>query len=549
MSKLFYLIALISMPMFTQSLHLKISGTTPADNAVIDSVIYTKKHLTAKLVVDEANSFLSKLTKMGYLASNYSSSVQANDSVFEYKCTIGQRTASIHVFVDKEYQKIIGLKNDSVLLPVIENEKFINSIIKKYEEIGYALVKAKLINLKNKNRFITARLLVETGKKRQLNDIIINGYTKFPTGHLKNLNRLYKKKVFNSHNLEQLQKNIDQYRFVKQIKNPEILFTKDSTKIFVYLEKANTNSFDGFLGFTNDDKRNILLSGYVDLKLNNIINNGEKLSINWRSNGQEQSTFNAGIELPYIFNSPIAIKANLNIIKQDSTFQTTQTSLDLGYFFNYTTRLYIGYQSSESSDIKNLNTAQISDFTNTFITTNFEYLFFKNDNILFPEKTAANLKIGSGSRNSKFQNNNQFFVNIQLKHDFYLNEKNCINVKSQNFYLQSDTYIINELYRFGGINSVRGFNENTLQGNLFTSFLTEYRYIVSSNLYIHSILDYGLYQDKTVNTSNKLLGVGFGFGLLTKNGLFNLVYANGTAQGQEFKLANSLVQISLKALF
>lgn len=537
------------MPMFTQSLHLKISGTTSADDAVIDSVIYTKKHLTAKLVADEANSFLLKLAKMGYLASNYSSSMQANDSVFEYKCTIGQRTSSIHVFVDKEYQKIIGLKNDSVILPVIENEKFINSIVKKYEEIGYALVKAKLINLNNKDSFITARLLVEIEKKRQLNDIVVNGYSKFPTGHLKNLNRFYKKKVFNSQNLEQLQKNIDQYRFVKQIKNPEILFTKDSTKIFVYLEKANTNSFDGFLGFTNDDKKNILLSGYVDLKLNNIINNGEKLSINWRSNGQEQSTFNAGIELPYIFNSPIGMKANLNIIKQDSTFQTTQTSLDLGYFFNYTTRLYVGYQSSESSDIKNLNTAQISDFTNTFITTNFEYLFFKNNNIMFPEKTTANLKIGTGSRNSKFQNNNQFFVTVQLKHDFYLNEKNCINVKSQNFYLQSDTYIINELYRFGGINSVRGFNENTLQANLFTSLLTEYRYIVSSSLYVHSILDYGLYQDKTVNTSNKLLGVGFGFGLLTKNGLFNLVYANGTAQGQEFKLANSLVQISLKAQF
>ncbi|MBC7494967.1 MAG: hypothetical protein H7221_08165, partial [Flavobacterium sp.] len=46
-----------------------------------------------------------------------------------------------------------------------------------------------------------------------------------------------------------------------------------------------------------------------------------------------------------------------------------------------------------------------------------------------------------------------------------------------------------------------------------------------------------------------LLGVGFGVGLLTKNGLFNLVYANGNAQGQEFKLANSLVQISLKASF
>ena len=549
MSRLFYLFVLISIPIFGQNLQLKISGGSPQDNIVIDSVGYTKKHLTAKLAVDEANLFLSKLSKIGYLTSSYSSTQQINDSVFEYKCDVGKRTDMIYIYIDKDYQKIAGVKDDSINIPISENENFINSVLKKYESIGYALVKAKLINLKNKDNFITAQLKIESGKKRQLNDIIINGYAKFPLGHLKNLNRLYKKKVFNIQNLEQLQKNIDQYRFVRQIKNPEILFTKDSTKIYVYVEKANTNSFDGFLGFTNDDKKNILLSGYVDLKLNNIINNGEKLAINWRSNGQEQSTFNAGIELPYIFNSPIGIKANLNIIKQDSTFQTTQTALDLGYFFNYNTRLYIGYQSSESNDIKNLNTALISDFTNTFITTNFEYLFYKNEYEMFPEKTAINVKIGAGNRNSKFQNDNQFFANLQLKHDLYINKKNCINLKSQSFYLQSDSYIINELYRFGGINSVRGFNENTLQGNLFTSILTEYRYLVSSNLYVHSILDYGVYQDKTVSTFNELLGVGFGFGLLTKNGLFNLVYANGTTKDQEFKLANSLVQLSLKANF
>ena len=549
MSRLFYLFVLISIPIFGQNLQLKINGVNPQDNIVIDSVGYTKKHLTAKLAVDEANLFLSKLSKIGYLTSSYLSTQQINDSIFEYKCDVGKRTDMIHIYIDKDYQKIAGINDDSINLPISENENFINSILKKYESIGYALVKAKLINLKNKDNFITAQLKIEQGKKRQLNDIIINGYAKFPLGHLKNLNRLYKKKVFNIQNLEQLQKNIDQYRFVRQIKNPEILFTKDSTKIYVYVEKANTNSFDGFLGFTNDDKKNILLSGYVDLKLNNIINNGEKLAINWRSNGQKQSTFNAGIELPYIFNSPIGIKANLNIIKQDSTFQTTQTALDLGYFFNYNTRLYIGYQSSESSDIKNLNTALISDFTNTFITTNFEYLFYKNEYAMFPEKTAVNVKIGAGNRNSKFQNNSQFFANLQLKHDLYINQKNCINLKSQSFYLQSDSYIINELYRFGGINSVRGFNENILQGNLFTSILTEYRYLVNSNLYVHSILDYGIYQDKTVNTFNKLFGVGFGFGLLTKNGLFNLVYANGTTKGQQFKLANSLVQISLKAIF
>jgi hemolysin activation/secretion protein len=112
--------------------------------------------------------------------------------------------------------------------------------------------------------------------------------------------------------------------------------------------------------------------------------------------------------------------------------------------------------------------------------------------------------------------------------------------------LQSDQYIVNELYRFGGINSIRGFNENSLQGNFFSSLLTEYRYLISPELFVHSILDYGYYSDSTNSKSDHLFGFGFGFGLLTKNGLLNLIYANGSSGNQKIQLSNSVVHLSLK---
>jgi outer membrane protein assembly factor BamA len=122
-------------------------------------------------------------------------------------------------------------------------------------------------------------------------------------------------------------------------------------------------------------------------------------------------------------------------------------------------------------------------------------------------------------------------------------------VKSQNYYLSSGSYIINELYRFGGINSIRGFSENSLQGHLFSSILTEYRYIPTPAIYIHSIIDYGYYLDNTSDNKDTLLGLGFGFGLFTKSGLFNIVYANGSTKEQSIKLSNSIVHISFKTNF
>ena len=43
-------------------------------------------------------------------------------------------------------------------------------------------------------------------------------------------------------------------------------------------------------------------------------------------------------------------------------------------------------------------------------------------------------------------------------------------------------------------------------------------YSLASNLYAHTITDYGYMQDKTTAQENKLLGLGLGFGLFTKNG-------------------------------
>jgi hemolysin activation/secretion protein len=115
--------------------------------------------------------------------------------------------------------------------------------------------------------------------------------------------------------------------------------------------------------------------------------------------------------------------------------------------------------------------------------------------------------------------------------------------------LKSEQYIINELYRFGGINSIRGFNENSLQANQFTSLLTEYRYLINPSIYIHSIIDYGYYQDQSINRKGSLIGLGIGIGLQTKNGLFNIIYANGSSNNEAIKSSNSIVHLSFKTIF
>jgi len=537
----------------SQQLGLTISGINETETRIIDSVGYMKSFQNAKAIETETRAMSAKLERIGYLSSSLTGNSKTNDSTFVYTFALGKRTKDLHIYIGKDPElKALAFPNekDTLLISLSETETYLNNVLQTLEKKGYSLAKLQLVNFRTKGNSLIADLFLETGKQRVVNDIVFSGYDKMPEGHKRNIRRLYKNKTFNQETLQNLYDDVNKYRFLSQTKYPEILFTTDTTKVYVYVEKAKPSRFDGLIGFANDEESSkLVFSGYLDLLLVNFANTGEEFSLYWKSDGQEQRTFNASVELPYIFKSRFGVKAALNIFKQDSTFQNTRTAIDVGYYFNYNTRLYLGYQATESSDIQNQNTFSINDYKNRFATVNLDFIDYKVDDFLFPEKTRFFFKAGFGSRDSNLQKNGQFFAEANVRHNFYLSEKNIVHVRSLNYYLSSDRYIINELYRFGGINSIRGFNESSLQANFLSSILTEYRYVLAPNLYVHSIIDYGYFTDETSDMRGSLLGLGFGFGLQTRTGLLNLVYANGSTGDQAIKLSNSIVHLSLKANF
>lgn len=538
---------------FSQTLYLKAEGITIQETKTIDSLGYKKTFATANEIVEETNKLSQKIYRLGYLEQKLESIDKINDTTFVSKFTLGKKIDFIHIYIGKEIQEtwIAGynLKDQFITMPIQDIEPFMETVLKKLEKSGYSLSKVKLENFRDSNSKLIANLKITTNSIRTVNKIVINGYEKFPQNHLHNLNKLYKNKVFNLNTLQNLYTDIGKYRFVKQVKYPEILFSTDSTQVYVYLEKTKSNRFDGFIGFSNDSESKLTFNGYLDLQLQNVLNVGEQFNLFWKNDGNEQSSLFVGLEAPYLFKSPFGIKADLNIFRQDSTFQNTKTSIGLGYFFNYNSRLFLGRQSTQSEDIQNTNSIFLNDFKSLFYTSNYLFTLFKPEDLIFPEKTRFDLKVGSGNRETVQTTENQFFSSLEVMYHFYLNQKNNISLRSQNYYLKSDTYLTNELYRFGGINSIRGFRENSLQGNLFASILSEYRFILANNLYLYSIVDYGYYEDQTTVLEDSLIGLGLGFSILTKNGQFNFIYANGKSGNQDFDLTNSIIQINFKPRF
>lgn len=548
MKKLFVLIiSLYHLTGFGQNYYLTVTGLKENETKTIDSIGYQQKFTKEILILDEVNQLTEQLQKKGYLECQIISNSKANDSTHHYQFELKKRIDFVRIHIGDKWKLILETKSDTIKMRFHESETYLINISKKIENKGFSISKVLLKNITKKNNSLIAELFIELDTKRVVNNIIINGYDKFPEGFKKNILKKHRNKTFNKESLEKISNDFKSISFVKQTKYPEILFNPDTTKVYVYIEKKKNNYFDGFLGFSNSDKK-LILNGYVDLSLNNILNTGDEFSIKWRSDGKDQKNFNLDIELPFVFKSPIGLKLQLNIFKQDSTFQNSKTDINLGYYLNNKSKIYLGYQSTESSDIGNLNSTLLNDFNNYFFTSSFDFKNSKEDP-LFPEKSSLNLKIGYGKRESKIDSSNQFSGSINFNYVLDLNKKNSLYVSSHNYFLQSDSYLINELFRFGGIKSIRGFKENSLQGSQANLILTEYRYRFSPNFYMHSIVDYGYYKDNSTESSNNPLGVGIGFGLLNNGGKLNFIYANGIDNKQVVKLSNSIIHISFKSYF
>ncbi|MFC4393674.1 hypothetical protein [Flavobacterium quisquiliarum] len=558
-------IFLITSGSFAQSFYLNINGTNKKQNQTIDSISYNRKHPNLKSLNNEINAVTNQLTKQGYTDLEILENKKTNDSTFNTTIDLKNKTKSIHIYIGANnsfYNNQAPIK-DSIFIPYSELENFLNQEISNKEKEGFAFTKIKLKNIIKKNSIIYADLNLDSEKKRALNSIILNYANSdskdfFPKGALKQLNKKYLNRTFNQETVKNIYTDINSFEFISQTKYPEILFTKDSTKVYTYIEKRKANTFDGYIGFSNDDNKKLILNGYLDISLINTLRAGEKFSLYWKSDGNQQKTFNTKIEIPYIFQSPIGIKAQLNIFKQDSTFQNTKTDINLGYYLNYNSKLYIGYQSTESSDIQNTNNSSISDFNNSYLTTTFDYQKTDYENPIFLNKAFLYSSLGFGKRTTNNSpetagTSNQFFTNINLKYNFELNPKNFININSQNFFLKSDNYISNELFRFGGMNSIRGFLENSLQANFTSMILTEYRYLASKSLYINSILDYALYQDQTSNSNKnqikKLIGIGIGTSIQTTSGLLKINLTNGGEKTSDLQLYNTIINISYNVKF
>ncbi|WP_435137420.1 BamA/TamA family outer membrane protein [Formosa sp. A9] len=541
-----------------QHLYLNVAGETDTETERLDSIWYPKKHMNLQSAQHALDTLSQQLNYLGYIEHTRTPLQHINDSTLTSRFKLKTQYNSIKIFYNDSLLNTETLKSistnsteDYFIVAFKDLEKSLNHLNIKLSEHGNPFIKLKLEDISIHNKIVTAQLkTVTVSKPRQIDNIIIKGYEKFPEKFIKHYLKLKTGTVFNLNTIRKKTERLNELPFANQIRDPEVLFTEDSTTLYIYVEKIKSNSFDGYLGFTTNENTNKLeFSGYLDMLLQNNLNFGESLKLNYRSDENDQRNFNLKLDAPYLFKSPIGVQAELNIFKKDSSFTTTDQNLKLYYQFNPKHKMYLGLNSTQSNNLLTTNNTTITDYNSTFFETQYDFTNRTVNTQLFPIKTYATTQVGFGDRTIRQSKQKQTRLTAKAYHSFYLNAKNSIYTKIEAAALLSDNYLDNELFRFGGINSIRGFEENSLVANLYGVLNLEYRLQLNPTIYIHTISDFGYLENQIFTQKEKLLGLGVGFAILTKAGLLKFNYANGQTEKQPFNISNSKIHLSITSFF
>lgn len=516
------------------------------------------KSQTKKYVLIDIQNNKEKLVSDSIAAVNFLDSLSQNSYYLTEVTEVKKSQSLTQIYFDKKQNfnaaniKLSDSLARKLKLPVAFYTKNLDSLKQSinlfYRNEGYSFNRIKTKFEGFKNDVPNINLSISLSQKRTIDAFVLKDFDKVPKRFIKNLQEDYIGKIYDDKNLLKINRSLQNHPFLALDRPPQTLFKKDSTEVYLFLKKKNTNTFDGIIGFGNDKSDKFTLNGSLNLSLNNVFNAFESINLAWQRNPDNGQSFDLGTDIPYLFNSKIGLNLNVNIYRQDSTFATVKAVP--GFYYHISSLQKIGFRGTfETSAILDSLYSGGQDFTKQGIGLWYQYQK-PTDIDVFQYQTRIRSNADYLRANYTEDKYDQFQYLISAEHNLQISGNNYLNLNGESALLNSKKSLnINELFRFGGWNSLRGFNENSLSADFYAYGGAEYRYLINSQAFFDVFGQYGILSNPNLETQIKLYSFGFGIKLFIPIGLMSIQISNGSQFGQDFDFKSTKISWGILSRF
>lgn len=450
--------------------------------------------------------------------------------------------------------------------------RFVENILAYYENNGYPFVSLELNKIRHVNdKGIDAELKLTKNKFIEIDSIEVYGKDVVSPKFLYNYLSIKPHKAYNESNIKAIASRMEDLSFAGEERPANVIFTETKTTLQLFLKKQRASRFDGIIGVLQDeDNGEVQFTGDVKLNLMNSFKRGEQIALNWRGLPNNTQDLNIKFSFPYVLNSPFGIDVDFRLYKRDTTFLDVIATFGIPYYINSRDYLKVIYQNHQSnllstSQYENARTLpQNLDFnTNLY---GMELSLNKLDYLLNPSKgikvlfngmagfknVIKNPGIEDSLYNSIELSNILFRGEMKVGYFFPITRRHVLYLGNQSAYVQNEQILRNELYRIGGLKTLRGFNEETIFVSAYAINTFEYRFLLEKNSNLNAFVDYAYTENRTYNIDN-VYDTPFGFGVgstfETGAGIFSISYAVGSQLGNPIDFRSAKIHFGFLNFF
>ena len=443
-------------------------------------------------------------------------------------------------------------------------ERLLEDLLRRSENHGYPFARAWLDSITHTEVGLSAEVNLKLGRLVRFDSVVVRGSAKTNMRYLQSHIGVRPGDLYNEALVRGVERRIRELPFVTQRQRPYVQFTTEHTKLFLFLDGKKASSVNGILGLQPDPlSGKVALTGDLDLRLRNALKRGEAIDLNWRSLANKTQDLKVRFNLPFAFNTPFGTDASLKLFKQDSTFLEITARGALEYLLSRGDKLSL-VVNSKTSDRLGRNTINLIGLADVKVLSyglalereRFDYRFNpRSGHSVLLEGSVGNKRTTTAVLGQAEQpptiRTVQYELNSKAVAHIPIRRRSTIRVVGQGGWMVNNNLYRNELYRIGGLKTLRGQDEASIYASAYAIGTLEYRFVYEENANFFLFVDQGWWEDNAQATLVTDTPRGFGLGTTfeTKAGLFSLTYALGQQFDSPVVLRGGKVHFGFTSLF
>lgn len=503
-----------------------------------------------------------KAQKKGYLLASIDS-VRFNGKAVHAYFFQGPLLERIRINCTKEdlkFLKKVSERKETALLfrdlTPDETAGFMEGLLRSLLGSGYPFASIKLDSVTITNTAIEGNLEMSTGPLVRWTTLHIKGDSLISQRLISSIIQIRKNDLYNEALFASISDKIRQTPYLQEIKPAEILFTKDGAELFLYLKSVPVSNVNGMIGLQQDPATaRTSVTGDVSLKLTNVLRRGEQLFLNWRSIQPGIQALNTNLSYPFLFGTSFGLDGGFQLYKRDTSFLETRSLFGVLYTLPHGNQIKAFYQRHGSSVLSSGSSLPaLSGFVNNaygvaFNRRSVDYLPNPSKGLIVNVETAVGNRTTS-LNDSITEQTTTMRAGLQLTWFLPLTKRHVFKLGSSFETYHAPEIYTNELFRFGGLNTLRGFNEEELFATTKLIGSVEYRFLTDKNSHVFLFYDQSIYEKRSAPYLRDLpFGFGGGFSFGTNLGIFSISYALGKQFDNPIQLRNGKVHFGYIAYF